>query len=522
LHTPRFAHFLSLALVSSLPTVTDAVPLLTGFGGPGGYGLPEHCVAAGNDNSYAAGSAEPTPIDLTPAFPAGLPFLGRTLTRFFLNTNGTITFAAPLMTPTATAFPIPGQPMIAAWWADVDTRGGGSVCFHVEPGLVVATWHDVGYFDGRADRRNDFQLLLSARPLCDAAGGINIELRYHRCEWVSGDGAFAPAQVGVDFGNLQNFIALPQSRTSAIADVCRTTNVPGGPAGLYRFPLFSALPRCGEGYPCTVPGRAGRCAQGATRCDGDEQVCAQVHTPAPPGCGRVDEDCDGESDDSDAACGEGRLCDRYACAARCAPDGRCPAGLACTPGGACVEAACAAVRCPDGQRCAGGRCVDLCDGIVCGPAQACRDGECRDLCLPISCTPDLCDVDPSSPTLGSCIRRCECEPCPDGRTCGPDGRCAPRSPPPVDAGAVADLGSLPSVRDAPDGAAPLDASAPSSGRLVDGGCGCRAGSTPPVRQAVSVLALMAGILLRRQRRLFIVSAPPARPRRRSRRPLPTR
>jgi len=70
----------------------------------------------------------------------------------------------------------------------------------------------------------------------------------------------------------------------------------------------------------------------------------------------------------------------------------------------------------------------------------------------------------------------------------------PRAPPPVDAGAVADLGSLPSIRDAPDGAAPLDASAPSSGRLVDGGCGCRAGSTPPGRHAVSVLALTAAAL----------------------------
>ena len=76
-----------------------AVPLLDGFGGPDGYGTPEHCVAAGDDNSYAApGASEPTPIDLAPAFPAGLPFYGRTLTRFYLNTNGNITFAAPLAT----------------------------------------------------------------------------------------------------------------------------------------------------------------------------------------------------------------------------------------------------------------------------------------------------------------------------------------------------------------------------------------------------------------------------------------
>jgi len=504
----------ALGLLAARPAA--AVPLLDGFGGVDGYGTPDHCVAAGNDNSYAApGASEPTPIDLTPAFPGGLLFYSRRVDHFFLNTNGTITFAAPLATPTATAFPILDQPMIAPWWADVDTRGGGSVCFHLEPNRLVATWHDVGYFDGHADRRNDFQMILSTRPLCDGPGNFDVEFRYHRCEWVSGDGAMLPAQVGLDGGNRMNYAALPLSRTPAIADVCRTSNIPGGEPGLFRISVrVTVLVGCpGGGQPCSIPGLRGPCATGVTVCGPPTgPYCHPLVVPRARGCDGIDNDCDGAPDEGDGLCGAGRTCDRARCLDRCSASGQCPAGMSCTEGGGCIESGCLDVACPPGQRCTAGRCVGLCDGVGCAPGQRCDRGRCIDACAGLECESlTVCDTDPTSSTNGECIPRCECRPCQGSSLCGADGHCAPPRPPPlpdggvvVDGGVVADVTIEPEA--AVDAGAPSDAPRPdvapsdvASGRLVDAGCGCRAGS-PAASVPLCLSALALGASLRRRRR----------------------
>ena len=68
------------------------------------------------------------------------------------------------------------------------------------------------------------------------AGDFDVEFRYGRCQWISArqsDGLGLPgAKVGFDAGNRMNYVALPMSRTAAILDVCRTSNVPGGAPGL--------------------------------------------------------------------------------------------------------------------------------------------------------------------------------------------------------------------------------------------------------------------------------------------------
>lgn len=209
---------LALALVSSLAAPAAAVPLLTGFGGPTGYGLPGHCVHPSDDGSYAGPqpgtSATPVPIDLRVAFPPGLNFFGRRYEVFYLNTNGNITLAAPLARPSAVAFPVESQAMFAPWWANVDTRGGGQpsgnvICYHQELNRLVVTWHDVGRRAAGPDLRNGFQMILSTSGVCHRSGELDIEYRYNRCDWAAGEGGTA-AQVGLDAGNRRNFVALPQ------------------------------------------------------------------------------------------------------------------------------------------------------------------------------------------------------------------------------------------------------------------------------------------------------------------------
>ena len=154
-------------------------PLLTGLGGERGYG--ETCLHRNDDGSSSA-------IDLTPVFPAGLRFFDRTHTRVFVNTNGNITFGGALSTYTPNAFPVANQPMIAPFWADIDTRGNPSNpggCYPFESSgtcsggdnsvwwdldrenqRLIVTWHNGGYFSCNTDLRVNLQLILTAVPSC--------------------------------------------------------------------------------------------------------------------------------------------------------------------------------------------------------------------------------------------------------------------------------------------------------------------------------------------------------------------
>ncbi len=439
----RFAFSLCAftAVLVGASTDAEAIPLLNGFGGPTGYGTPDHCVHPNDDGSYAGpgGSGGAVAINLRPAFPGGLGFFGSTYNTFFLNTNGNITFRAGLGTYTPAAFPIANQPMIAPWWADVDTRGGGqpsnnSICYHIEPNRIVVTWHNVGYFNAHNDRLNDFQMVLSTSGTCTTGGDFDVEFRYNRCEWTTGDASMGsgglggtPAQVGFDAGDRTNFVALRESRTAAILNVCRTSNVMGGAPGLYRFQIRGGVVGggcMGAGLPCNIPGQMGACAMGVTICAGMGTTCQQVNMPRARACNGFDNDCDGMVDEGNELCAANQVCDRGACVDRCQPELGCLTGRTCSDRGTCVETSCLDVECPVGQRCAAGACVGICEGVNCPWAQSCRAGRCVNPCADVVCDGrDVCDGDPRSMTFGQCVAGCQCRPCREGLSCQPDGHC---------------------------------------------------------------------------------------------------
>lgn len=224
--------------------------MLSGFGGSTGYGPDGQCLHPSNDGSYAGPHARegdaPVPIDVSAVFPDAFNFFGTPLRAVYVNVNGNITLTRPLATATPSAYPLEAQWMVAPWWADVDTRGGGqparnNICFVVQPHRFIVTWDRVGRFDRHDDRLNSFQLVLRDPDEVCHPGWADIEFRYARCEWNAGDASGGvSAQAGFDNGDRRNFVALPQSRTPAITDLCRTSNVPGGPLGLYRFQLRSS------------------------------------------------------------------------------------------------------------------------------------------------------------------------------------------------------------------------------------------------------------------------------------------
>ncbi|MBL8604878.1 MAG: hypothetical protein JNK72_23320 [Myxococcales bacterium] len=432
----------AMVLVGVAIPSAEAIPLLNGFGGPSGYGLAQNCVHPNDDGSYAGGPnatlGTPVAIPITTAFPNGLNFYGGNYRTMYVNTNGNITFRGAVPTYTPSAFPIANQPMIAPWWADVDTRGGNpptnnNICFHVEPNRIVVTWNNVGYYNSHHNFLNDFQLVLTSSSTCSNTGNFDVEFRYNRCEWTTGDASGGtngrggtPAQVGFDAGNRMNFVSLPMSRMASILDVCRQTNVAGGQPGLWRFQVAGGevTGGCtGAGVACTVPNQRGICAQGVQVCAGMGTTCRQVNMPGARRCNGYDNDCDGTVDEDDSLCQRNQVCDRGSCVERCQGELGCLTGRTCTDRGTCIETSCLNVMCPSGQRCSGGMCVGVCDGFSCPNGQTCRGGRCVDPCAGITCGErEICENDPTT-NVGRCVPACQCRPCAQGQTCQPDGRC---------------------------------------------------------------------------------------------------
>jgi Nidogen-like len=221
---------LSLGMVLT-PLPGGAIPLLGGFGGPSGFGTS---FLPGNDDNSTA--ILPLPFNIS--------FYGNTYSSFYVNNNGNITFQSEFGSFTPSAFPGTTQPIIAPWWADVDTRNGGSdVVYYVapNPNSLVVTWPNVGYFASAADKLNSFQLVLQRTPN-DSSGAFTAEFRYEQLQWTTGDASEGsgglggiPANAGYDAGDGINYYSLPGARTAEILDVVNQSNVSPTTPGLWQF-----------------------------------------------------------------------------------------------------------------------------------------------------------------------------------------------------------------------------------------------------------------------------------------------
>jgi hypothetical protein len=220
--------------------------LITGLGGQAGFG--ETSLVRFDDGSSSF-------IDLRSIFgPQGLNYFGQNYTGLYLNNNGSVTFvnATSQYTPAA----ITGNtanPIIAPFWADVDTRGGvvgatpggtstGSDLVWYDLDTVnrtfTATWDDVGYYSYKTNKLNAFQLVIKA---VGTNGDFDISFRYENVDWVTGDvsggvnglGGTA-ARIGYSSGNGVNFFELPQSGNQAgLLSIEQASNV--GEPGVYTF-----------------------------------------------------------------------------------------------------------------------------------------------------------------------------------------------------------------------------------------------------------------------------------------------
>ncbi|MCB9597908.1 MAG: hypothetical protein H6719_34650 [Sandaracinaceae bacterium] len=347
-----------------------------------------------------------------------------------MNNNGNITFSGAVYNYTPMPFPVADRPMIAAYWGDVDTRGGGAptnngVFWHLQPGMMVVTWHNVGVYSINDTVKMDFQMILTNALDC-RSGDFDVEFRYNRCEWEAGTASgdsnrnglcdagettCTPAQAGFDAGNSTDFVEIPGSRTSAIRDVCTTSNV--SMPGIWRFSVRGGWsPAPTAAWPATRDDR--RLRPGVTQCVGRDVVCSPIGTASSERCDGIDNDCNGETDEGDL-CSTPDVCIRGACVPPCS-EGGCGTGESCNTDGICVETACVDVTCPAGQRCSGGACVGACDGVACPHGQQCVAGQCIDLCAVLTCAMGEVCVD------GGCVPQC---PAARARTARSAARTAP-------------------------------------------------------------------------------------------------
>lgn len=120
-----------------------------------------------------------------------LNFFGTTYTNLFVNNNGNVTFNNPLGTYTPFGLTTNTYPIIAPFFADVDTRNLGSSQVQYGQGNIGGhnafgvNWITVGYFGQQADKLNSFQLILTDRSDI-GAGDFDMEFNYDQIQWETG------------------------------------------------------------------------------------------------------------------------------------------------------------------------------------------------------------------------------------------------------------------------------------------------------------------------------------------------
>jgi hypothetical protein len=140
------------------------------------------------------GSSGPVPIGFT------VDLYGTLHSNLFVNTNGSVTFGAPLASNTPFNLTATSWKIIAPFFADVDTRAGGVVTYG--RGTVdghaafEVNWSNVGYGSQHADKTNAFQLFLVNRSDTGMSGNFDIQFRYTSLKWDSGDAGGGTGGVG--------------------------------------------------------------------------------------------------------------------------------------------------------------------------------------------------------------------------------------------------------------------------------------------------------------------------------------
>ncbi|XP_069118209.1 protein mesh-like isoform X2 [Argopecten irradians] len=211
--------------------------------------------AAEHDRSFPKNDDGSSPrVNISTLF----PFFNSQRDSLYVNTNGAISFQQTLSQFTPAPFPLNDhRSIVSPFWADVDIRNGGTVWYRETTDreillratneirlyypsqlhfyaswIFIATWDNVAFYGASSigrTKRNSFQAVL----ITNGRHSFTV-FNYAEVTWTTGTASNGnantglggtPAQVGFNGGDGVNFYALPESRTSAIANLASLSNV---------------------------------------------------------------------------------------------------------------------------------------------------------------------------------------------------------------------------------------------------------------------------------------------------------
>jgi gliding motility-associated-like protein len=174
----------------NLPILPQAPVSQPGGGGQWGGGggvTPLSFTYIPPDNTYSLAMA---PNDDGSSNAINLPFdfcfYGTTYNTVYINNNGNISLGGPTSTFSSTGFPTTGFPMLAPFWADVDTRNGGQVLYKITPTALYVNWVNVGYYSMMNDKVNTFMLVITDQFDPVLSLGNNVGFAYGDMSWTTG------------------------------------------------------------------------------------------------------------------------------------------------------------------------------------------------------------------------------------------------------------------------------------------------------------------------------------------------
>lgn len=117
-----------------------------------------------------------------------LNFYGASYSQLYVNNNGNVTFTQPLSAYTPSGITGTSLPMLAPFFADVDTRGAGSDIVTYGASVINGhnvfgvDWINVGYFASQSNPLNSFQLIITDMGL----GNFSFQYNYDKILWETG------------------------------------------------------------------------------------------------------------------------------------------------------------------------------------------------------------------------------------------------------------------------------------------------------------------------------------------------
>ncbi len=178
--------FLTALVLGAASLAAQAGPVVGGFTNGGTVAVCDDCFTGSTSLGFTAN------------------YFGTSYNSTFVSNNGYVTFGSGqgTFTPTGLTAAYTGLPIIAAYFADVDTRGtgGGNVKYgtgtYAGASAFGVTWSGVGYFGAHVDKLNTFELILVDASAGNSAGDFDIYFNYNQVQWETGDASGGSAGFG--------------------------------------------------------------------------------------------------------------------------------------------------------------------------------------------------------------------------------------------------------------------------------------------------------------------------------------